>query len=91
MDISPVPYYKNLNIPLLVIKGAMDDRSSAEATKMRISEDLPAGADATFIIFPRAGHGIVKRPLGDKIPIATFPDGFPADMVNWILEENPPT
>jgi pimeloyl-ACP methyl ester carboxylesterase len=78
VDIRPIDYYQNIDIPILFIQGEKDYRIPKESTQF-IGENLPE-KPFDYIYYPEMEHG----PSGYKDAVK-----FREDIAKWIIEHDP--
>jgi hypothetical protein len=86
MDTDPRVLWQRVHVPVLLLKGADDDRSRPGPMASRIRAALAAGGneDLTVHVFPDADHLLLRWPLGQRTPPPVFADGYPEILVDWI-------
>ena len=80
MDTDPQKLWTTLDAPLLLLKGELDERSSASMTKRRFLEFAP---DAQFRLFPGADHNLLDR----QALVPRFVKGYFDLLARWIERE----
>lgn len=80
MDTAPEALWRNLDVPILLMKGGADEHSSASSTKRRFSKLAPA---AEFRTFPGADHNLLQK----SAPIPDFAPGYFDQLAKWIESE----
>lgn len=89
MDFDPLPVWAAVRVPVLLLKGAQDDRSPVDGVRWIEAALRRGGNDAIDVrIFPRADHMLLEWPLGDRVPPPAFADGFPEALVEWLRAES---
>ena len=88
MDVDPHAAWARVRVPVLLLKGARDDRSAPGAMAERIGRALEEGGNErpTVEVFAEADHMILVWPRGAGNPPPAFAPGFPDGLVRWILE-----
>lgn len=86
MDFDPDPVWRDVSVPVLLLKGGDDDRSRPDEMRRRVSQALAAGGrpEPTVHVFPGADHMILEWPLGHRTPPPTFADGYLDTLVAWV-------
>lgn len=86
MDFDPIPWWKRVACPVLLVSGGSDRNSPVEESQARIRQALAEGGNARFTgrIFPGADHAIVEWWLPAQMPPPRFPRGYPDLLVSWI-------
>jgi hypothetical protein len=84
MDFDAAGAWRRVTIPVLLIKGAKDDRSPADRAVAEITRALGDRPSVSSRIFPGADHAILLWPLGDRRPPPRFAQGYPQVIVDWI-------
>lgn len=85
MDFDPLPHWRRVRSPVLLVSGGLDRNSDVERSQQRIREALLAGGNrsVTTRIFPRMEHGTVEWWLPGRLPPPRFPPGYPELLVDW--------
>jgi uncharacterized protein len=86
MDTDPDSLWKQVDAPVLFLKGELDDRSYADVAERNLITVLEKGGntDTDFVRFPRADHMILEWPFGKGVPPPVFSAGYLDRMVEWI-------
>lgn len=89
MDFEPLPHWRDVRCPVLMVSGGKDTKSDVRQSQRRIHEALMDGGNGQFMgkIFPEMEHGTVEWWLPDHIPPPRFPDGYPDLLINWAREQ----
>lgn len=88
MDTSTRDAWSAYPGPVLFVKGLLDDRSDGRLLETRV-DTLRRGARGSRTdvrLHPRADHGLLIWPFGDRIPPPVWPHGYPSELAAWILE-----
>ena len=78
VDIRPVDYYQNIDIPVLFVQGEKDYRVPKESTQY-VEQNLPE-KPFDYIYYPKMGHG----PTGYKDTLI-----FREEIARWIIAHDP--
>jgi len=84
MDFDPAPVWRELSIPVLLLKGARDVHSPAPEVAARFER---LGRDLQVV--PEADHMLLRWPLGRGTPPPTFAPGYPDLVPLWIRSRAP--
>jgi hypothetical protein len=93
MDFDPIPGWRRVSCPVLLVSGGLDTKSPVRDSQERIRAALAEGGNARFTgrVFERAGHGLVEWWLPAGLPPPRFPEGYPALLVDWAREQVAPS
>jgi hypothetical protein len=89
MDFDPKEDWHNLNVPVLFLKGAKDDRSDATSSVARVRSFMNENAKKQLQVqvFSDAGHMLLVWPFGDHVPPPMFASGYPSVVVEWLNDQ----
>lgn len=82
MDFDPAPYWRRVDVPVLLLKGTADDRSEAGASMKRLEAMISAPCEVR--LFDGADHMLLRWPIAQRVPPPVFADGYPQVMADWI-------
>ncbi len=83
MDFDPSPYWRRVDVPVLLLKGTEDDRSAAAPSAQRLEAMISAPCDVR--LFQGADHMLLQWPIAPRVPPPVFADGYPQIVADWIL------
>jgi uncharacterized protein len=90
--VDPRPWLRKLRIPMFWVYGGLDQH---QPTRLDVTalEGLKAstGADFSWVVFPKANHGLVDTKTGLNSEAATAPGfshGLFASMANWLHDHS---
>jgi hypothetical protein len=86
MDTDPAVAWSRVRVPVLLLKGAEDDRSPPGPMAARIGSALRGGHDPPLRVDVVAGadHMLLDWPLGPGIPPPRFAGRWTARLAAWI-------
>lgn len=84
MDFDSAPYWRQVVVPVLLLKGTGDDRSAAVPATDRLRAMISGPCHVR--LFAGADHMLLHWPLGKGVPPPVFADGYPQIVADWILE-----
>jgi pimeloyl-ACP methyl ester carboxylesterase len=89
MDFDPLPHWRQVHCPVLMVSGGKDTKSDVQQSQRRIHEALMDGGNGQFMgkLFPEMEHGTVEWWLPDHIPPPRFPKGYPELLIDWTREQ----
>lgn len=89
MDFDPLPHWRDVRCPVLMVSGGKDAKSDVRQSQRRIHEALMDGGNGQFMgkIFPEMEHGTVEWWLPDHIPPPRYSNGYPDLLTNWTLQQ----
>ena len=89
MDFDAAAAWRDVHAPVLILKGAYDDRSRPGEARQEIETALQQGHNPSFrfVVFPGADHMLLKWPLGEGVPPPLFAPGFPRILADWIGDQ----
>lgn len=91
MDFEPAPFWRDLDVPVLLLKGADDQHSDARKSVERITQMVAAGGDMADLdvrVFPDADHMLLVWPLGKQVPPPAFAEGYLQGVNDWLREQS---
>ncbi|MDX1643511.1 MAG: hypothetical protein R3244_04030, partial [Thermoanaerobaculia bacterium] len=88
MDFDPLPHWRAIDCPVLLVSGGRDTRSEVAESQQRIAAAIErvGAATARALVFPAADHAVLEWPLGEGTPPPRWPDGYRAAVVCWLRE-----
>ena len=89
MDFDPAPTWERIRVPVLLLKGGRDDRSTAEVMEERITSALARGGnrDVVVRVLPEGDHLLLEWPMGPGVPPPVFSEDWPELLVAWIRKQ----
>lgn len=92
MDFDPGQAWARVSVPVLLLKGARDDRSRPDVMERRIAAALSQHGSArlTTVVVPEADHMLLVWPYGPGTPPPSFADGVLETLLDWIRRHAPP-
>jgi len=87
MDFDPLPFWRRVECPVLLVSGGRDTRSNVRESQALIRAAITATGrpEVTTAVFPAADHMVLEWPLGGRIAPPRWPDGYPELLVCWTL------
>ncbi len=82
MDFDPAPYWRRVDVPVLLLKGTEDDRSAAEPSAERLKAMISAPLEVRLL--QGADHMLLRWPIAPRIPPPVFAAGYPQIVADWI-------
>lgn len=90
--LDPVPLWRSLHVPVLVVFGAADELLPAQTSSSRIQRALGEGGnrDATVRLFPAANHVLRRLPLvaGGRWDWPRAAPGYLEYSTAWVLRHS---
>ncbi len=83
MDFDPAPYWRRVDVPVLLLKGTEDDRSAAGPSAGRLKAMISAPLEVR--LFQGADHMLLQWPIAPGVPPPVFAAGYPQIVADWIL------
>lgn len=80
LTVDPALYYARLDIPVLVVLGAADDRILADRHRPVFESLAARGVNLTLWVIPDASHGLMLGPGNSR----GYPAGLHDRLVQWI-------
>ncbi len=80
LTVDPAAYYARLDIPVLVVLGAADDRILLNRHRPVFESLAARGVDLTLWVVPEASHGLMLGPGNSR----GYPAGLHDRLVQWI-------
>jgi dienelactone hydrolase len=92
MDFDPIPHWRRVACPVLLVSGGRDLKSPVRDSQERIRRALLEGGNGRFTgrVFEDAGHGLVEWWLPAGMPPPRFPAGYPRLLVEWVAAQAAP-
>ncbi|MGH9797359.1 MAG: alpha/beta hydrolase, partial [Candidatus Polarisedimenticolia bacterium] len=89
MDFDPIPVWRRVACPVLLVSGGLDLKSPVRDSQDRIRRALLEGGNSRFTgrVFDAAGHGLVEWWLPGRLPPPRFPRGYPELLAEWAREQ----
>ena len=90
MDFDAAAAWSRVEVPVLLLKGGADDRSTAGVMRTRIGHALAAAGhdQPDVVVFPEADHMLLEWPLGPGVPPPVFAEGALEHLLAWIEEHS---
>lgn len=86
--IDPVPLYRELEIPVLVVLGEMDAHIPVEPSRRRLLDAARLGNPRLEVaVMARAGHGLMEvrsGPEGESLPPVRYAPAFHPLVMDWV-------
>ncbi len=85
MDFDPVPHWRRVTCPVLIVSGGRDLKSDATASQEGLARALAEGGNTqvTRRIFSSMEHGTIEWWLPGRLPPPRFPAGYPELLIEW--------
>ena len=89
MDFDPSPVWQRVRVPVLLLKGGRDDRSSPGPMREKIVGALRRGGNhrVEVRVYPDADHSLLEWPGGEGVPPPVFTEGYLETLVRWVEEQ----
>lgn len=86
MDFDPAAVWERVEVPVLLLKGGRDPKSSSDVAERRIVTALARGGNesAQTVVFPEGDHLLLEWPLGEHVPPPMFSEGYLDTTLRWI-------
>lgn len=86
---DPIAYWKQVNVPVLLLYGERDQRVPAEASAKRITAALhdEGNSEVTVRIFPSADHTFRLQGNGKGFSWPRNPPGYPEVLIKWLQSQ----
>jgi dienelactone hydrolase len=84
---DPARAYRSLDIPVLIVLGADDQRILAERHQPVFAEIARNSRDMTVMVVPDASHGLL---VADASGALAYPPGLYQEIVDWIVSRSRP-
>jgi pimeloyl-ACP methyl ester carboxylesterase len=93
-EYDPMPYWKNVNVPVYVMLGDLDRSVPSEksAGMLRDVFSKSSARDATVRVFKNANHGLLVAKTGynrENGSLAYYVPGFQDHLIQWIQQHVP--
>lgn len=87
LDFDPVPYWKRVRVPALLVFAANDRNTNTTESRKSIATALAAGGNANVseIVYPGVEHDLMIQPRpGAAFHFPYPPPGYPDSIVAWV-------
>ena len=83
---DPIAYWKQVNVPVLLLYGEADQRVPPEASAKRITAALheEGNNEVTVRFFPSADHTLRLPGSGKGFSWPRNPPGYPGELTRWL-------
>jgi dienelactone hydrolase len=90
MDFDPIPLWRRVTCPVLLVSGGRDLNSPVRDSQKRIRSALLEGGNPRFTgrVYEDADHGLVEWWLPGGLPPPRFPRGYPELLAEWARRVN---
>lgn len=89
LTVDPGEYYEQLDIPVLVVLGELDERIAVDQHRQAFLNhaERSGNRDFTVAVMPRSSHGLMEVRIdadGEELPFDRFSPGFHNSVLEWL-------